>query len=232
MYSRSPSPTRAAWTPPPQLTSHSGQPLDDRVFFQAPPPEIGRVVSAWSTLGIGETPAPRVSLSTFLTTLPGTLAVFPLIALGAIACFVIALVSSGNAAFCLPIVLLLAVVTVLGGIALIGRVPAECSFVGSLGVARFTWGCLPGPDAVLSFAQAAELHRRTERMPSQRLVERYVWSGADGMIRFQIQIDSGHPVYGVLAREDRAFAAAEQAWRRFQREQRVSASNQQLPAGS
>lgn len=39
------------WNPAPEVTDHMGNPLPgDREFLAPPPPEIGRVISAWSTL--------------------------------------------------------------------------------------------------------------------------------------------------------------------------------------
>jgi hypothetical protein len=47
----------ARWQWAPAVTDHMGVPLpDDRDFFAAPPQEIGKVLSAWSTLGTQKQP--------------------------------------------------------------------------------------------------------------------------------------------------------------------------------
>ena len=49
-----PPPESAAWKPPPTVTDHLGQPLGfDRDFFVPPPPEIGEILSADSSLRLG-----------------------------------------------------------------------------------------------------------------------------------------------------------------------------------
>ncbi len=57
------------WIPSASVTNHNGDPLPpDRVFFAPPPPEIGEVVSAYSTLPTGKRPMPwlsRMALSGF-----------------------------------------------------------------------------------------------------------------------------------------------------------------------
>src|SRR5438552_16344715 len=48
-----------SWRPAENVTNHAGQPLvGDREFFQPPPPEIGDVISAWSTLRAGSSAWP------------------------------------------------------------------------------------------------------------------------------------------------------------------------------
>ncbi len=45
---------RSVWTPPAGVTAHDGTPIPDDVdFFAEPPPEIGPVASAYSTLKVG-----------------------------------------------------------------------------------------------------------------------------------------------------------------------------------
>lgn len=59
MTSTSTGTSSQAWTPPAGVTAHDGTPLDaDRDFFQPPPPEIGPVISAYSTLTVGKNPVP------------------------------------------------------------------------------------------------------------------------------------------------------------------------------
>lgn len=48
-----------AWTPAEHVLDHSGRPLTTgRQFFAPPPPEIGRVLSAYSALKVGQSPHP------------------------------------------------------------------------------------------------------------------------------------------------------------------------------
>ncbi|HEU5116136.1 MAG TPA: hypothetical protein VFT74_05605 [Isosphaeraceae bacterium] len=50
------------WSPSPDVHNHDGGPLfEDRVFFAPPPPEIGEVVTASSTLPVGKKPMSTVN---------------------------------------------------------------------------------------------------------------------------------------------------------------------------
>ena len=51
--------SREAWQPGPDVRRHDGELIDeDRVWFAAPPPEIGQVQTADTTLAAGDTPRP------------------------------------------------------------------------------------------------------------------------------------------------------------------------------
>jgi hypothetical protein len=48
------------WTPPPEVTGHTGTPIPPETWFFCPPPaEIGQVSSAWSNMTWGKPPPPR-----------------------------------------------------------------------------------------------------------------------------------------------------------------------------
>lgn len=48
-----------AWSPSAEIVAHNGEPVPpEREFFAAPPPEIGEVKTAWSTLTLGKNPKP------------------------------------------------------------------------------------------------------------------------------------------------------------------------------
>ena len=55
-------PSVMSWKPTPDATSFSGKPLPpDRDFFVSPPPEVGRVVAAWTDVRQGQTLWPLAS---------------------------------------------------------------------------------------------------------------------------------------------------------------------------
>src|SRR5688572_19812358 len=55
-------PAAAAWRPAAEVTEHSGQPIPpDADFFLAPPPELGELFSAYTSLRQGEEPRPFAS---------------------------------------------------------------------------------------------------------------------------------------------------------------------------
>ena len=151
---------RSAWQVPPDVGTHAGIAIPpDADFFAAPPPEIGEVLAAHTTL---TTRKRAMSAGTRWAVVAGA---FGVVLVGVqIGGYVLAHPSPGRAAtvsFRLGLISLGAALLA-GFIALlITRFHHTCTYVGRLGMARYTVtgsrGAEPKVD-LLAFAEAASLH--------------------------------------------------------------------------
>jgi hypothetical protein len=144
--------TNTIWTPPASLKLHSGRPLDSKlIFFASPPPEIGEVLSGYSSLKKNQ------SIFSKLATIPSDVWQGALL-FGVVAGFVpgllIKLIPGAN--LIALIVGLVCGFGVLGFFVKAAMMP-RCSYVGKKGVAQFINDAVP--DTFL-FENATEL--RTE----------------------------------------------------------------------
>jgi hypothetical protein len=149
----------APWRPPASVTDHSGAPLDTtRDFFAAPPPEIGPVLSAWSTLKAGTFVWPiwlRVALYAALSLLAGFVAIH----------FTDPLIDASAPDAWIPHSIIWILSAAGGLVALwlvkVPRATHECTYVGRDGVAMFTLrsGRVVRPFRVLPFGSAHGLYR-------------------------------------------------------------------------
>jgi hypothetical protein len=138
------------WAPTRDVTGHDGGPLPaDRCFFGAPPPEIGPVLTAHSTMSAGYVPLPRpVRYGAMILSAPVSF-VAALLLVNAV----------GIEGFWWGAVLL--IVPLLGFFIVrhfVGN-KQECSYVGRDGIARFRTG-MSGqvkPDLVVLFRDVARL---------------------------------------------------------------------------
>ncbi len=140
------------WTPPADMKLHSGRPLDPKlIFFASPPPEIGEVISAYSSLKKNQ------SIFSKIATIPSDVWQGALL-FAVVAGFVPGLLINfiPGAKLVALIVGLAAGLGVLGFFIKAGMLP-RCSYVGKKGVTQ----CMgeASPDTFL-FENAAEL--RTE----------------------------------------------------------------------
>lgn len=138
---------RNVWTPGPEVKDHSSDPpLPGLVYFAAPPPEIGKVLSAHSTLKAGKWPmnvplrlaiiftAALLSAKVFFSfvTDPGQHDVERWAVLG---CTAVVAIVAGFVAWWATLF------------------SKKCSYVGDMGFARFTWSGSPASTPKLELLQ-------------------------------------------------------------------------------
>jgi hypothetical protein len=138
------------WVPTRDVTGHDGGQLPaDLCFFEAPPPEIGPVLMAHSTMSAGYVPLPKPVR-------------YGAVILSAPASFVVALLlldAAGIGGFWWGAALLIAPLLGFFVAYLLVRNKQVCSYVGRDGVARFRTG-ISGqvkPDLVVLFKDVARL---------------------------------------------------------------------------
>ncbi|MGG6263508.1 hypothetical protein ACQ4M3_04010 [Leptolyngbya sp. AN03gr2] len=153
---------RSTWTPTSTVTGHTGESLPSNlVFFVPPPPEIGQIRSAYSTLETGKSPM-QIDWYYIQNTLFSGLC-FAFLA-GLFTWLPIALLlprsmreqSSTYATIAALIVSGIVLWLMLrGGF----KLPVECSYVGEQGVALYFWNTKRSgnQNSVLVFRQASEL---------------------------------------------------------------------------
>jgi hypothetical protein len=209
---RGPYDAQDSWTPPPDLPNHGNGPLDPRSdFFVGPPPEIGQVTSAHSTLRHGVEPisqGARLGIA------------FGAAGAGSVIGLLIVVLASVRNPFWIVFWPLL-----LGGIGLaIGLLSTgfkhTCSYVGFNGVARFV--CSSDRDR-LSTEEVFLFRDATELRTSQTLhytngvyqntSYRYQWSDVSGRVCYLISGSHGSEKNTPALTDPFYFAlAAEAAW--------------------
>jgi len=195
--------------PPPRLRDHAdGRLPADADFFIDPPPQVGALLSADTTLREGVRPWPLWARLPFL------------LGLGCVGLLAGAVVVRFFPSPFRLLNLLLPLVPAGGGV-LVGwsltRFRHSCSYVGRRGLARFA--CSRRRDRlttaeVLSFAEAVELRAAQARRYSggyRDTVWSFVWTGPDGLPLFEVRgrhrseaglpRDRHDPVYFALAAE-------------------------------
>jgi hypothetical protein len=141
--------SRASWQPPTDLISHAGSPLTvDADFFIAPPPQIGELISAATTLPTSSHPLP---VNTRWAIIVGGSVISAILS---------------QVVFQIVGLTLLVGMTA-GGIAwYLTRFDHTCSFVGKKGLARYdisgSRSALP-KEILLLFADTQHLHTKTTR---------------------------------------------------------------------
>ena len=201
------------WTPASDVTDHVGNALEaDRVFFAPPPLEIGKIISAYSTILRNKNPNPP---------LPRVIAA---LALGSLAAFFawMGLQDENNPAILGMGVLVAGSLGAMLGYMII-RKTNVCTYVGENGVARYNIKNLndtPRQSDLLRFADVAELRTRQTRNYYNGVYTgttyNYTWSGGSGNRPFTLSgtyhSSKGDPPPGDAFR----FAgAAEAAWSAF-----------------
>lgn len=198
------------WQPPAEVCNHAGGPLSGKEdFFAAPPPEIGEVFSASSSLRRDAAPmAPTTRLTVAIAIGAGGLVLGVVIALS---------VRDSFLQLLFPVLF-----SGLGvGITLLAtRFRHTCTFVGSEGIARFRCAGsreqVDGGD-VFCFRDASELRSAQTRHYTngvyQNTTYSYTWSDVTGRKRYQLsgsfRSEQGNP----SAKSPFHFAfAAERAW--------------------
>jgi hypothetical protein len=164
------------WTPPAHMKLHSGRPLEPQlIFFAPPPPEIGEVISGYSSLKKNQ------SIFSKIATIPSDVWQGALL-FGVVAGFVPGLLIGfiPGAKFVALIVGLICGFGVLGFFVKAGMLP-RCSYVGKKGVIQFM-GEAP-PDTFL-FENASEL-RTEETLKYKNNIYQgtsytYTWSVKEG----------------------------------------------------
>jgi hypothetical protein len=166
-----------SWHPEPGVTHHSGIPIDPaRDFFAPPPPEIGEIRTAASTLKTSKRPMPLVSR----LLLCGMVA-----SLGIAALY---MVDINEPVLDVLVTLVLAPLTWF-----FTRFRHECSYVGKLGIARLfckgnRWNVFKTEQ--LLFGEAAELRTSQTRHYNHGVYTgtRYAfdWTTADGKKRYKL----------------------------------------------
>lgn len=193
----------ATWTPGPGVTQHSGDPIpQDFVFFAAPPPEIGEVLTARTTLTSKKRPKSPMS-RLLLGGLLGSLAYAGLGFLGVEAGWQIA------AFFGLLIL-----------VWLVTGFTHKVSYVGKEGVARLT--CKGRVDRIVKsevfrFDEAAELRTGQTRQYVNGVYSgtsyHFTWTDANGRKRFKLSGSYHGEKKPPKAKDQFHFAAsAETAW--------------------
>ena len=174
----------ATWTPGPDVVDHSGQPpIAGRTFVRPPPPEIGRVRSARSTLKDGEdamAPALRWGLAGVLG------AIFPALVVAGEMMPPLRGDSAGESVLMLLTGAVLGLVLFAGTLYLT-RFRRACTYVGDAGVARYTVAgsrdAAPRAE-VFRFAAASELRARQTRQYLNGIYTRtdydYAWTDSAG----------------------------------------------------
>ncbi len=204
---------RSVWTPPAGVTAHDGAAIAEDVdFFAEPPPEIGPVASAYSTLKVGQGADRRWIRAAIVLVLAG---------LGGYLGWsvpskegpVVGLLFGGG--FGAAIGLL---------IAFVGFKGHRCHFIGRDGIAVFKWRAapiVPGPESMMLFRDALAL--RVE------LVDQYhngiysgtryafLWERQPPMAAFKFHGEHRKKNGPYPTKEPFLFGlAAEQAWNAYQ----------------
>jgi hypothetical protein len=144
----------SAWVPPKGVTRHAGSPISSELdFFLPPPPEIGQIISADSTLNIGQQPTP-MSKRMITSCLVGLVA-------GAIAWGILYLISQ-------PYPVVLAIVGLIAGVIayFCYGFHHSCTYVGEQGIAeiRLNGSREATPQThLLLFQEAANLYTSQTR---------------------------------------------------------------------
>lgn len=140
---------RSIWTPPEGVTAHDGTPIPrDLDFFAEPPPEIGPVTSAYSSLRVGKA-AGRGALRLAIVVGATGLGMYAGWSIPSVQGPVVGMICAGGLAAGVGLL-----------IAFLGFADHRCHFVGRDGVALFKWRGgpnVPGPDSVLLFRDAEAL---------------------------------------------------------------------------
>jgi hypothetical protein len=173
------------WTPPATLLSHSGQPLDPRrIFFAPPPAEIGMVLNAYSSYRKNESIISQLSRTTSEIWFAGLM-------LGAIAAIIPGLLinlipGAGFIAFILALAIFLGV---LGFFLWAGLMPT-CSYVGTHGIAKYTLAKGKITPEIFAFATAAELRTENTRKYKNNVYQYttygFKWTDAEGKDVFKL----------------------------------------------
>jgi len=184
-----PSPTQVASArTPDQVPDHSGQPRRVPVeFFAPPPPEIGTLVSADSTLAKGRTPmspATRWLIAAIVGGVPLLLMLW------------LASTMTRSAKADRTFVRVVGVVVGLGLfllVMLLTRFKAVCTYVGEKGAARFSVKGSPSARPryeLLVFSQASEVHTKQTRVIRNGSYSGtfydYWWAGPQGRMLFRL----------------------------------------------
>jgi hypothetical protein len=125
------------WTPPSSLVNHGGEVLTDQVrFFGSPPAEIGQLLSAHSSMGPDLKGKKRDGYGTFNNWLQALIWAFMA---GMFSWFILSL-ATGNEILATVLAWLLAAFVVWRTLQKdVGLEPATCTFVGTQGLAQYTW---------------------------------------------------------------------------------------------
>ncbi len=147
---------KPAWQPEPNIKNHAGAPITpDQVFFAAPPATIGRVISASSTLSTQPQPSSLVKDSLI------SIGIGLIVGLPAWA-IVSQFTTNFAIAVGLPLIAGIAMAVWLFYESII--LTAECSYVGELGIARYSIrGSITPKADILLFENAAHLHTALTR---------------------------------------------------------------------
>ncbi len=206
------------WAPTRDVTGHDGGPLPaDLCFFEAPPPEIGPVLTAYSTMSAGHAPLPGPVRygAVILSAAAGIGAALWLVnAIGIESWFwrgaALAIVATNG---------------VLLALYFVGN-KRECSYVGRNGVARFRTGLSgqPKPDPVVLFRDVASLEAESVK----HLAAGKIYSYTSYTFRWVLRSGSARTVEGAHtsergdirdlgpAHEYTFCRAAAAAWERYQ----------------
>lgn len=175
---------RIGWGPPPDLRSHADERLEsDRILFTTPPPEIGRVVSAFSDVRASNPPPTTATWIMRAIAVGGGVVVAGLLGMLAIG-----MPWSPGGVWMMGAGAVVAALT-----AWAWRFVGHCTYVGEDGIAYDE--CLDRLDRikktqVLLFARAASLHVRQTRSYQNGIYRwtsyAYVWKDARGRSIHQI----------------------------------------------
>lgn len=219
-----------AWTPAEPVLDHSGRPLTTgRQFFAPPPPEIGRVLSAYSALKVGQSQHPvrkrfRITLGAALAAMLLAL----ILAAGSLPKNFLELLSVGallGTIFAIPT----AIVTFL--ILYLFRRDYRCNYVGTEGVADYDLLDLRRgkPGQILRFQDAADLDiiLKPQYVHGIQAATAYRYSWMDANQK-EIFFLSGEYYTDKKLPEDKFHfaAAAEAAWWEYQRVLRLALNSQ------
>ncbi len=142
--------TQLAWMPAPDVVDHYGRPLTSDLEFFAPPPEIGRVLTAFSTLKGGK------SHPTLLKASGGALGGF---AGGFAFGFFVAWIKGGGSSMGIGVGVILGLI-VAGFVFVQAAQAGQCTYVGDRGIARCFYSIFnsgPPKTETLVFENAAQL---------------------------------------------------------------------------
>jgi hypothetical protein len=200
-----------------ELPAHNGQPRPKAVrFFASPPPEIGQVVSAEST----------VALEKRQRSLQARCVLAGIAGVGALAVFIGGGIADHAGTDEMGASMMLGVVAAVASACAVlyfTRLTGECTFIGTRGIARFTrsslfgLGALPKCDALV-FEQAAELRASQTRHLALGAIYTgstfdYAWFDGSGTRMFHI--DGGYHAKKPVPQDEVAWhfaEAAELAW--------------------
>jgi hypothetical protein len=222
------------WTPPPSLVNHKGDALDNKViFFAPPPPEIGQLLSGYSSLGLDLATQKRDGYATYSNWLQAFIWTF---LAGFLSWFILVLATKAET-------LSLIIGVVVGAFTLwrtlqkdAGVDLATCTYVGTQGVAQYVWQDDESKrltPVTLRFKDVAELRTWETRQfingAYQHTTYGFMWTGGSspdgygigGLYRHQQGTPPAHDRYYFAL-------AAEHAWTVFSLERAL----QQLAQGS